>query len=87
MQQTDVNLDILDSLDFEPCCEGESERDCKSLGTPARWLVIEPCGCDWLACDFHLKRRIWLTEREGWSWCPECGDVDHDKPGTIPLGR
>lgn len=89
MQQTDVSLDILESLDFEPCREGVSGRDCKSLGTAAQWFVVEPCGCDWLACDFHLERRMRIAREDErgvlLSHCGLCGRSDLGIPHASRL--
>lgn len=89
---TDLDLSILDELEFEPACEGAHHAQ----GThghnpeqPASWLLILGCGHDWQCCDAWLKRSEFkgMVHPSGhWAYSCWCGHLTPDEHvGKIPL--
>jgi len=51
-------VDVLEQLDFQPACEGESHPEGKYghvPDAPAEWLATAPCGTETMICDGSAK--------------------------------
>ena len=78
--QTDEDLTILESLDFDPACEKTNHDS----GESARWVVIYtptgPCGCPTAGvlvwCEPCRVRHL----RSRWTVCGICGDKQPTAP-------
>jgi hypothetical protein len=91
--QTRPDVDLLESLDFEPVCEYGNQGYVPYYGgvpqppcdAPATWSAVKNCcGRAVLWCDNHLA--LLSTNHHGRKWvCRLCGKIW--PPGTPPHER